>query len=353
MKFLIGSYSESKRCGIYTAEFDEKQERFRIVNCVDGNLNPSFLAVTFDDRHVYAVNETVDGPGAVVAYRIDPDGALVPLNRQSTAGLAPCYVSASSRHHMLVASNYLSGSLRVFALEPDGRVGSPLQLIEHHGHGPNSQRQTTAHPHAAVFDASQDFLLVPDLGSDTLFQYRIDHRELRLWRTIELPPGSGPRHLTFSADGHVLYLISEMANTVTVFHRPYGDWQPMQTLPSLPNGYVGESTASDIHLSPDGRYVYAANRGDDSIVVYGVGDGGELTLVNRIATGGRTPRNFAISPDGNILLVANQDSNNVTAFRVDRDSGRLTAIRERLPVASPSCLLFLGEGVEAGGERIV
>lgn len=340
MRFFVGSYAEPDQPGIYVAEFDPETNQFQMVAQASGNLNPSFLTQQAGGRHLYAVNEAIDQPGSVVAYRIEADGTLVELNRQLTAGAAPCHLSLSLHHRMLVASNYLGGSLCVYSLEHDGRIGLPLQLIQHRGHGPHPERQTAPHPHSAIFDAAQAFLLAPDLGSDNLYQYRIDHHQLALQQYVALPAGSGPRHLTFSADGQTVYLVNELASTITVFDYADAVLQPKQTVSCLPVGFAGESTAADIHLSRDGRHLYASNRGHDSIVVCAIDEEGLLSVVEHVATGGTTPRNFAISPDGNFLLVANQTSDSITAFRIDTASGRLTAMCQPLPVSQPSCVLF-------------
>lgn len=351
---LVGTYTTGgKSEGIYVYRFDSASGQATPVSSVK-TVNPSYLIVARDNRHVYAVNELPgdNGPasqrGGISAFAFDPKaGALTFLDRVSSEGNDPCYLSFSPDGRYVLAANYSvaadpGGSFAVFPLQEDGRVGAAALVVHHEGAGPVRGRQDNAHVHSTVFSPDGRYLFAQDLGDDKLYEYRYtnDHSRGLLSPTpegyVQMPSGSGPRHLVFAANGHYGYLTSELAGTVTALQYEDGKLTPIQTLELTAPGFKGKIGAGAIHLSPDGKFLYATNRGDaNEIVIFSVDAGnGRLALVGRQSTLGRTPREFAIDPTGRWLIVGNQDSDSAYVFRRDPDTG-LLAHPTRLDIGSP------------------
>lgn len=346
---LIGTYTQSgKSEGIYVYQFDTETGEAMPVSSTAAE-NPSFLARSAHGNYVYAVNENGDGKGAVSAYAYDDElGVLSFLNRQLTNGDHPCHVTTDSRATHVIASNYSGGSISVFPIGPAGSLGGMVQQIHHEGSGPNLQRQQAPHVHSAFFNADESQLFVQDLGTDRIHIYDYRPADVQQPLAVASPsfiagaPGGGPRHLTFSADGRFIYLVQEMAATVMVYGRHEGGWEAIQEEPMNEVGFAGQDGAADIKLSPDGKFLYASNRGDaNTLAIYRVdGTSGKLTKVGNQAVLGRGPRNFTLSADGKFLLVANQQSDEVVIFERDADTGLLNDTGKRIAVGSPVCLLF-------------
>lgn len=347
----VGSYTSGESRGIYTCRFDPSTGVLREVGAT-GSVNPSFLTLDRTGRYLYAVNELNDfggeASGAVSAYAVDPaTGGLRFIDQQASRGGSPCYVSVDAKRRFVLVANYTGGSAAVFPVSEAGGLEPAKQVVQHTGSGPNRERQESAHVHSVTLDPAERFALIADLGLDRLFVYRFDGETGALTPAAEpwaqLPPGSGPRHIAFSPDGRRVYLVCEMASTVTAFdYDPArGALRAFQTESLLPADFHGESTGADIHLRPDGRFLYASNRGHDSIVVFSV-DGltGRLSLVQHTPSGGQIPRNFAIDPSGAYLLAAHQRSGGIVTFRIDAVTGRLAANGSVLGLPNPVCVHF-------------
>ncbi|HKN60682.1 MAG TPA: lactonase family protein, partial [Candidatus Acidoferrales bacterium] len=246
-----------------------------------------------------------------------------------------------------LVANYGGGSVAVLPLLPDGKLGESTAFVQHKGSSVNHERQEGPHAHATAMSPDNRFAVVADLGLDQLLVYPFDASRGALGppRIIKTDPGVGPRHLTFSNSGNSVYVINEMASTVTVYsYDPRdGAMAPIQTVSSLPANFTGKNTAAEIAFHPSGKFLYASNRGDDnSIAGFAVDPRkGTLALIERVPTGGKTPRNFAIDPSGEWLLAANQDSNSVVTFRINKESGRLTPTGESIEVNSPAMVDFV------------
>lgn len=346
---LVGTYTQNgKSEGIYVYDFDLETGEATLVSSI-ASENPSFLALSADRRYLYAVNENGDGKGAVSAYAYDDlQGTLTFLNRQLTKGDHPCHVTTNSEGTHVMVSNYSGGSISVFPIGPAGSLGGMVQQIRHEGSGPDAQRQQAPHVHSAFFNPDETQLFVQDLGTDELniYDYRLEDADSPL--TVAEPPsvkgapGGGPRHIALSADGRFIYLVQEMAATVMVFEQQGGSWGIIQEEPINEPDFDGRDGAADIKLSPDGRFLYASNRGDaNTLAIYQVdGITGKLTKIGNQSVLGGGPRNFALSPDGKFLLVANQNTDEVVIFERDADTGLLTDTGKRLNVGSPVCLVF-------------
>jgi 6-phosphogluconolactonase len=346
------SFVNGKGEGIYVYRLDPATGALTYAATVGGVVNPSFLAAGLLWDRLYAVNEvTGDGGshGTVSAFAIEPGtGDLAILNKQSTEGLAPCHVSVDGTGRYVLVANYETGSLCVLPLQEDGRLGEATDVVQLHGSGPNPQRQEGPHAHMILpGPAGQTFFAV-DLGTDRIMLYHLDRERGKLlpadppW--VQLPPGTGPRHLALHPNGRLAFVIGELQSTVTVLRYDEGSsrLQQVQAISTLPDDFEGQNLGAEIAVAPAGRFVYASNRGHDSIVIYGVDQRtGELALVGHEPSQGAGPRFFTIDPTGTLLLVANQDSNTVVTFRIDQDSGELAATGHVTDVPTPVCLQLL------------
>lgn len=346
---LIGTYTHGgKSEGIYVYQFDVTSGEAKRISSISAE-NPSFLAFSADRKYMYAVNENGEGRGAVSAYAYDDQrGTLTFLNRQLTKGDHPCHVITDHGDNHVIVSNYSGGSVSVFPIGPTGSLGGLVQQVHHEGSGPNPQRQQAPHVHSAFFNPDGRQLFVQDLGTDkiNIYDYRPEDAEHPLTAAaqpfIEGAPGGGPRHIVFSGDGRFIYLVQEMTAMVMVFQQQEGIWEPIQEIPMNEAGFKGADGAADIRLSPDGKFLYASNRGDaNTIAIYRVdSDRGTLEKIANQSVLGRGPRNFALSPDGRFLLVANQQTDEVVIFKRDSDTGLLSDTGHRIDVGSPVCLVF-------------
>ncbi|WP_256701785.1 lactonase family protein [Burkholderia sp. SRS-W-2-2016] len=339
---LVGTYTSGKSEGIYVYRFDTKSGAATPVS-VAKTVNPSFLVVSRDRHFVYSVNELPgdDGPatqrGGISAFGFDPArGQLTFLNKVSSDGNDPAHLSLSPDGKYLLTANYSvaadpGGSFAVFPLRGDGQVGTSVQTVHHEGSGPVKGRQDSSHVHSTVFSADGRYMFAQDLGADKLYSYRYTPQNggtpfaATDWAYTQMKAGTGPRHLIFDKDGRHAYLTSELAATVSSFDYQDGKLKLVQSLPLSPAGFKGAVGAAAIHLSPDGRFLYASNRGDaNEIVIFSVdSSNGHLKQIGRQSTLGKSPREFAIDPTGHWLIVGNQLSDTVYVFKRDPQSGLL------------------------------
>ena len=348
----VGTYTGKKSRGIYTASFNPDSGRLSAPELAAPVTNPTFLAL--GGHFLYAAGEvnTFEGKraGGVHAFRIEPGGKLNPLNSQGSGGTGPCHLAVDPTGRWVLVANYGSGSVAALPLGEDGRLGEVSVAIQHHGSSVNPQRQAGPHAHFIAPDPLSQFALACDLGLDKVLVYRLNQPGTVLSAneppSITVNPGSGPRHLAFHPDGRHVYLANEMASTMTVFeyHAKTGTLKELQTISLLPEGFKGQSTAAEVQVHPSGKFVYASNRGDDSIAVFGVEpQDATLKLIEHHSSGGRTPRHFAVDPTGRWLLVENQDSDNIVVLRIAEDTGRLMTTGQVVEVGSPVCLVFAGK----------
>ncbi len=341
--FYVGTYSPEGEEAILLCSLSPSSGEMKILEGTKGIENPSFLAVNSTGSVLYAVSEKDEGE--VYAFAIDPvTKALSPLGSRSTEGGAPCYVSISPKQDYIFVSNYSGGNANVFPVNEDGSLQVMSDQVKHVGSGVREDRQEAPHPHSVIPDGSGKHILVCDLGLDQVLIYRLEEGKLSKHREINLPPGSGPRHLAVHPSGQWIYLANELNCTVTVFanDEQNGNLSILQHVSTLPEQYNAGSddTASDIHVSPCGKFLYVSNRGQDSIALFHIeGSTGHLEAVDWQVTGGRTPRNFAII--GGKLLAANQNSDIITSFSIDSDSGRLIPTGNELKIKTPVCIQAL------------
>ena len=356
LPFYVGTYTDgkSKSEGIYLYSLQLSSGELRKVGVTAGVVNPSYLALDRGRRYLYAVNEVEEfhgqKSGAVSVFAVDQKtGALRFINQQPSLGGAPCYVTVANDGRFVLVANYVGGNVAVLPVRGDGTLGEAVDLQQHRGaSGVNPERQEAPHAHCIVLDESNRHAYSCDLGADKVLIYRFDARGGKLAPAptpfAQLKPGAGPRHFTFDPRSRRAYVISELSATVTVFayDAATGALREVESVPTLPTDFHGENTSADIHVSPDGRFLYCSNRGHDHVAAFETdARTGRLSFVADEPTRGRTPRNFAIDPTGEFLLVANQESDTITTFRRDARTGRLAFTGHSADAPSPVCLKFV------------
>ncbi len=349
----IGTYTNKGSEGIYLCRLDTAAGTLTAPSLAAKVPDPSFLAIHPDGRHLYAVSEIFNfegkRSGAASAYEVDPHtGSLTLLNKVSTVGVGPCYVTVDKSGRDALVANYGSGSVAVLPIKQDGSLAEASAFIQHTGSGANPQRQKAPHAHSINMSPDNRFAVAADLGLDQLLVYRFDPVKGSLTANdppfARVHPGAGPRHFAFHPDGKHAYVINEMGSTITAFtwDAAGGTLTEIQTISTLPDGFSGRNDTADIHVHPTGKFVYGSNRGHDSIAVFSVDPaGGTLTPVEYVPTQGKVPRNFGVDPGGSILIAANQDSDNLVVFRIDTKTGKLSATGQSLQVSRPVCVQFL------------
>lgn len=342
---LIGTYTKGTSKGILVYRFYVETGRLAFLSEIDGVSNPSYLCVSKDNHFIYSVNE--DGKdGGVSSFTFQPnDGKMTFLNRQTSAGADPCYISVDDARKNVFVANYSSGSLAVLPVNKDGSLQPPSQVIQDKGKGPDTSRQEGPHVHTAYFSPGEKYLLYTDLGLDKLniMRYHASKPQpLSPSSVVSTAPGSGPRHVVFSNNKKYLYLLHEMGSDINVYNFNGGDPKLLQTVKMLSEKFKGTNGAAAIHITPNGKFLYATDRLDAShIICYAINpETGQLTFVQRQSTFGKNPRDFAIDPSGTFLLAANQDSDNIIVFRIDQGTGKLLATNNRLKIGNPVCLKF-------------
>lgn len=343
---VVGAYTSGSSKGIAVYRFYTETGRLAYLNQIDGISNPSYLAVSKNNKFVYAVNE--NDQGEVSSFSFEPKtGKLTFINKVSTLGGSPCFVSVDKNQKNLFVANYSGGNIAVLPLNEDGSIGAAVQTIKDDGHGPNKDRQEKAHVHTAVLSPDEKYVLYTDLGTDkiNITKYKGGKNNPIVPANpafVSVTPGYGPRHLAFSNNKKTMYLITEMGSSVIVFDYNNGKPKQRQDITLLPDGFKGATGAADIHISPNGLFLYATNRGDaNDISVFSINqENGELTFIERKPSGGKGPRNFIIDPTGKFLIVAHQNSDNITVWRLDETTGKIMQAVTRIEVGNPVCLQF-------------
>lgn len=339
---LVGTYTSGKSKGIYVYDFT-KDGFARLVDSAT-TVNPSYLSVSADQKFVYAVNETANGNVSAYSFH---DGHLNFLNQQSSKGEDPCYITETKNKKFVIVGNYSSGTAAVLPVEKNGSLANAVETIAHKGHGPNTSRQQSPHIHSTVLSPDNKYLLVSDLGIDKIKIYSFNNSKgvLAAYDSVQLNGGSGPRHFEFHPSGRWGYLTQEMGGTVTAFRYNKGKLKTIQTISVLPKNFNQFFTVADIHVSKDGKFLYASVRDSANIItVFKIDQQtGKLNFVSSQSVPGRTPRNFNFDPSGKFLLVANQNSNDVVIFKINHTTGLLSDTGKRIDVGNPVCLKWIRE----------
>lgn len=344
---FVGTYTDGKPDkGIYVYELNPTNGDLNLVFNAENIVNPSFLTVSPDGKFLYACTETkLPQHGNVSAFSINSkNGSLKFINKQSANGENPVYVSVHKNNKFVVSANYGEGNVTVLTKNADGSLNPFVQSIQFSGTSINKERQEKPHVHSANFSPKNDFLFLPDLGTDKIRTFKFDDRQKEPLNeanklTINTEAGGGPRHMAFHPNQKFAYSIEEMSGNIVGYKYINGQLSKIQSIMSNQKKADIYSSA-DIHISPDGKFLYATNRVENTISIFKIAKNGLLTLLGHESTFGETPRNFNIDPTGNFVIVANQSSNNIVVFRRNTKTGLLTKLSDDTKVLHPSCLQF-------------
>lgn len=349
----VGTFSGRGSRGLYVFEFDRNTGRLTEIQTVGDREGPNFQALHPEKNYLYSVSGEAysedTNHGTITAYKINRQtGMLIRINERSVEGQGPAHVSIDPKGRFAYVSNYGAGNLSVFLINDDGSLSEAADVIQHKGSSINQQRQNGPHVHSVIPSADGRFIYVSDLGIDRVMIYEVNQTTGELNPAeqpfVENTPGSGPRHFTIHRSGEFAYSAEELSSTVAVFqvNQSTGALTQIQRIDMLPDDFEGDNTAADIHISPDGKFLYASNRGHESLVMYEIDEStGELTLAGHEPTRGRHPRNFMIDREGEFILVANRDDDNVAIFRRDETTGQLKYEETQTDVPMAVCLTQL------------
>jgi len=346
-EIYFGTYTKQNSSeGIYHATLNLKTGTLSDVDLACKIQDPSYLEMHANAKFVYAVTEREQG--TVSAFAIEPgQHQLKLINTVSTKGSLPCHLCISRDGRTLLAANYGSGSVASFSINTDGSLTGPISFMQHAGSSVHLQRQEGPHAHSINLSPDNRFAYAADLGIDKVLIYKFDPKSGELSPNqpaeVKIKPGAGPRHLSFNPAGRFAYVINELDETIVVFahDEQSGALTELQTRSTLPNGFSGASYCAEVRVHPNGKFLYASNRGHDSIVIYTIDpEKGTLMLRGFQNTGIKTPRNFAIDPTGQYCVVGNQDADSVVIFRIDQDTGELNPTDQVAKIGAPICVLF-------------
>lgn len=345
INLLIGTYTNScESKGIYVYEFDTNSGDFSFKSASEQLVNPSYLTISNDNKMVYSVSENDKKESGAIALKFNQEnGKLDILNKSDSKASGSCYIINDEA--TVLTANYGSGSISVFVKNNDGSLTEVKQVVQHTGKGINPKRQDKPHVHMVYFSPDKKYVLVTDLGTDIVSVYKYnpnsENEILKIHSSISVPAGGGPRHLTFSKNGRQVYVLQELDGSLVAFRYKNGWLEKVSETSILPKEYKGKIQTADIHISPDGKFLYATNRGETGeITIFKIAKNGKLEFVEQVSTLGKGPRNFAIDPTGNYLLVANQYSNTIVVFKRDKTNGRLTDTGNKIELCSPVCVVF-------------
>ena len=353
----VGTYTGDESKGIYlfrmeTDNPEVSQNVLLPLGLAAETPNPSFLEIDPNRNLLFAVNEVEEfngkPTGSVTSFRIDRDaGTLTQLSQASSGGGGPCHLVLDETGRNVLVANYGGGSVAVLPVDADGRLGEPTEVVQHTGSSVNPDRQEGPHAHCVTMSPDNKFAFVCDLGLDKIMAYRFDAENGKLTPAepafASVAGGAGPRHMAFRPDGRFAYVSNELNSTITAFayDAEAGALTEVQTVSSLPENFDGPNSGAEIAVHPSGKYLYASNRGHESVVLFEIDPDGKLEFVEEQGTGGKTPRNFGIQPSGDHLAIANQGSNTLLLCRIEGGNGRLKPSGVFAEAPTPVCVVFL------------
>ena len=339
----IGTYTKGKSEGIYSFTLDPFAQKICDVKLAAKMDNPTYLTISQNNQYLYSVAKAGD-IGGVASFTITDDLQLI--NQQMSEGAPPCHVSIDNQNRYLFTGNYHKGTVEMFSLNTsNGEIHPNPFIAQHVGSGPD-ERQEKAHTHYAALTPDEKYLIAIDLGMDQVITYQIDNGNLKEMTCLGVKPGSGPRHLVFHPNFPIAYLMTEFSSEVFVlqYHSKDGSFTEVQSILTIPADFDENNQGSAIHISSDGKFVYAGNRGHNSIAIFSVNEQNQqLRFVENTATKGNWPRDFALDPSEKFLVVANQESSNIVLFSRDEVTGALTLLECDLSIPDPVCVKFLHE----------
>jgi 6-phosphogluconolactonase len=342
-ELYVGTRTDRESKGLYRMRFDDQTGELKAEGLVATYANPGFLCQHPSKPLIYTVGNRADGTGTVAVFSVVKNKPLNFLADVAVGGQGPCHLAIDATAAVLAVANYGDGSTSSFLLDGKGMPSEPVSVIKHTGKSVHPQRQTAPHAHGVYFSGSQ--LLVPDLGTDQVLVYEVDAKTAALTAATPphaaLAPGDGPRHLVLHPQNPWVYVVNELSNTITHFTREEQGLKAQKIIATLPKDFSGVNTTAEIEIHPNGRFLYASNRGHDSIAAYRIeAKSGALELLGIFPLSVKTPRHFAIAPGGAFLIAAGQDSDGLQTFAIDPQTGKLSAVGKIIEVPSPTCLLF-------------
>ncbi|MFD0049917.1 lactonase family protein [Actinomycetes bacterium NPDC127524] len=343
----VGTYTKGDSKGIYSFTLDTENEKISDVKVAAQLENPTYVTVSSNNKYLYSVAKQGD-QGGIAAYSINGEtGELSEINKQLFPGGSPCYVSVDSSNETAALAYYHQGTVQSFKVNPEtGKVNAAVSLIEHKGSGPNKDRQDKSHAHFSGFTPDEKYVVAIDLGTDKIITYEVKDAELTEASTLTVHAGSGPRHIGFHPNGKYAYVMTELSNEVIalVYNSADGSFTEQQYIFAIPGDFKENSQGSAIHISPDGKFVYAGNRGHDSIAVFSIDqDTGLLELVDYTSTEGNWPRDFVLDPSGKYIVASNQETGNLVLYSRNEQTGKLKVLQSDVAVPYPVCVKFLNQ----------
>lgn len=348
LHFFVGTYTDSGSEGIYRFGLDKITGKLHSNGLAALSENPSYLALSADKKYLLTVRETREennqNSGYIELFNVDGSGNLSSVNKVSSGGAHPCHV-AVNEEGAVIASNYTGGNVALMQIDSTGELSQPSSVIQHTGKGLVAKRQESPHVHSAIFEPRGKRIFVADLGIDRVKVYTIDRPTATLkpgkYPEIAMVQGSGPRHMAIHPNGNLLFVANELSSSVSVVQLlKNGSFKIVETISALPAGFSKPNSCADIHLSPDGNFLYVSNRGMNSIAIFAIREKeSKIKLIGHEDTRGEMPRNFTLTPSGDFLLAANQNTDNIVVFRRDALTGLLT-FTDQINAFKPVCLLF-------------
>lgn len=338
----IGTYSTGESKGLYTFTLDTENRTISNTTIAAELVKPTYVAISEDNKNLYSLIKEGESSG-VASYSIDPQtGALTLINTQVSEGVPACHISLNRNNSTVITANYHRSIVETYPVI-NGELQPVSSVVQHEGSGPH-ERQEKAHAHFAGLTPDEEYVVTIDLGADQINTFSSKENALSKVHTLSTRPGSGPRHIVFHPNSKFAYIMTELSNEVIVlaYNAKDGSFNEIQYISTLPTGFTDNAQGSAIHISSDGRFIYAGNRGPDDIAVFNVNDTtGELTLVEHIPTEGNWPRDFALDPTEKFLVASNQESDNLTLYARDVETGKLTLLQSNVHVPNPVCVKFL------------
>ncbi|TFE02085.1 lactonase family protein [Jeotgalibacillus salarius] len=337
-KGFIGTYTKKSSKGVYEIELDTEKEALTVKGVAAEMQSPTYVNMDADQEYLYTV-----APGGMASYKVGDSLSLLAHANEKDG--SPCHVSVSPDGQYAASATYLDGTIALYNRDKEtGKVTEQLSVVQHEGNGPNEERQDAAHAHYSGFSPDGKYIVAVDLGTDEIISYSYQSGELKHASTFNAEPGAGPRHLVFHPEKPLAYVMTELSNEVLVlaYDSENGSFRQLQAIPAIPGDFKENSQGSAIHITSDGKFVYAGNRGHNSIAVYAADENsGELTHIEYVETEGNWPRDFSLDPSETYVVAANQESDSLVLFKRDAESGRLTATGVKVEVPEPVCVKFI------------
>ncbi|WP_242238050.1 lactonase family protein [Bacillus cereus group sp. BfR-BA-01316] len=340
----IGTYTKANSKGIYKFILDTKLGEIKEIKLAASIGSPTYVTLSHNNQYLYSVAKD-SRLGGIASFSIcNKTGNLDLINTQLLEGASPCHLSVDRENSTVVAANYHKGTVESYVVkQSDGSINATTAIVEHKGSGPNKERQEKAHAHYVNFTPDEKYVVAVDLGMDKVITYKESDGKLIEINGLSVKPGSGPRHLVFHPNEQLAYIMTELSSEIIVlqYDAKSGGFKEKQYISTLPEEYSQDSYGSAIQISSDGKFVYAANRGHNSIAVFRVNEhNGELAFIETVSAEGDWPRDFSLDPDGKFLITANERSNTLTLFARDEMTGELTLVQTDVNVPEPVCVKF-------------